>query len=306
MALLETGVASDVLDLLSRMNTRLATEGWTINKYDTTLPDTHELYFSRLIDGSTRYFQALADNVYGILYLSGATGFDGGQTFVNQPGKGINSETNFIPAPMKQYKFWGGPSYFYVSVQKQTAIYGHAGIGVLEKCGTWVGGEFAFGTYILLDPDGPNYRWDDPYVQSHAYPFDSMSTHSQSGSVRVDTGFGAAAWHMFSTYPALRAQGQARLNSLAERPRSRTGPNAFNGQTLLLKIYCHVRKQVPEPAWLYAGYPPDLRVLNIGGLNYEDQIVLGPDTWDTFPILQKNGAVAQPNSATYGMAYREN
>lgn len=300
MALLETGVASDVLDLVSRMNTRLATEGWTINKFDTTDPDVYELFFSRLIDGDTRYFQVRGNKTSDFLYTVGATGFDTGQTFDNQPGKGTQAVTNSIAAPIKQYKFWGAASYFYVSLQKQTGIYGHAGVGVLEKCGTWVGGEFAFGTLLSVS------RWDEPNYIGHAYPFDSISVATSSGSIRVDTGFGGSVWHPFSSDLPLKTIGQARTRCLMARLRERGGPNQFNGQTILLPAYCHVRKQVPEPAWLYAGYPPDLRFLNIGGLGSEDNIVLGADTWNTFPIAQKNGASQQPNSATYGIAYKEN
>lgn len=306
MALLETGVASDVHDLLSRINTRLTAEGWTINKYDIADPDIHDLYVSRLIDSSTRYFLFRATLSSSQLWTCGATGFDGGQTWDNQPGRGQHANTNFVAAPIKQYKFFGAASYFYISIQKQTAIYGHAGIGVLEKCGTWVGGEFCFGTYITLDPNGPNYRWDDPYYSTHAYPFDSMSGYSRPGSVRVDTGYGTSVWHTFNTSSTLKAIGQGRRNALMERMRVRNGPNEFNGQTILLPVYCYVRKQVPEAAWLYAGKPPDLRMLNITGLNYEDTLVLGPDNWNTFPILQKNGASRQPNSSFYGIGYKVN
>lgn len=305
MALLETGVASDVHDLLSRINTRLAAEGWTILKYDTTDTDVHELYISRLIDGSTRYFLFYASLSASQLRTAGATGFDGGQAWDNQPGIGTYAETNFVSSPIKQYKFFGGASYFYISIQKQTAIYGHAGIGVLTKCGTWVGGEFCFGTRILFSSSS-NKRWDEPDNIGHAYPLDSNSAYEYPGSVRADTGFGGSVWHAFNTASTLKAIGQARRYSLMHRLRQRSGPNQFNGQSILLPAYCYVRKQVPEPAWLYAGYAPDLRFINVNGLNYEDNLVLGPDTWNTFPILQKNGATGQPNSGNYGIGYRVN
>lgn len=306
MALLETGVSADATDLISRMNARLAAEGWTINKFDTTNPDLYELYFSRLIDGDTRYFQAYGDRLVDAVHISGATGFDTGQTFDNQPGKGVSAVTNFISAPIKQYKFWGAASYFYVSVQKQANIFGHFGAGMLVKCGTWIGGEFVFGTNIYLDANGPNYRWDDPHYALHAYPFDSTTGFLEAGSIRADTGFGGSTWHGFSQTLSLKAVGSARLDGLMTKLRARSGPNQFNGQTILLPAYCHVRKQVPQPAWLYAGYPPDLRFVNVGGVAPGEVLTLGPDSWEAIPVLQKNGAATQPNSGIYGMAYKVN
>lgn len=175
----QTGAATDLDDLFSKLDTFVAANGWTVDRvYNagspyTKMPSYHKLscYVQFRYDGSSPAAEGRSCGIYQ------STGFSGTQKSGNHPGDSGNGYyTAGTPADTSiqndrcirgigegpfTYHFFerddgsGDTFYVHVAVEISQANWRHFGFGLIDKFGDWDtggGGEYVYGQW--MDPNG--------------------------------------------------------------------------------------------------------------------------------------------------------
>lgn len=300
------GAVTGPAQMVDTIKTRLQTDGWTINFHDnTTTPGVSILIVQKTIDSVARYYSLYGTDSGGYIDLYMATGYVPGDAYNAQPQTTAYCRMGSLDdaSSFKGYYFFTGDNYSHWVVETLSNRFCHGGIGVVEKCGTYTGGEYVYGT-------GYNHNSsyiDNPTSNYHTYPLDSYANDRTGGNsiIRCAIDGFVPGWATMSNNSAysLRARGQTRNGALYDTARSRT-PNIFNGQSVLFPQDIFVRRI--SGLWAPCGTVSDMRVCNMTDINAAQQITLGSDDWILFPIIQKYVGVDLPSSGIYGLAYRKN
>ena len=283
----QTGSANDVYDLLSQLRSFIATLGWTENAWNGT--DTLQ------VSNGTSYWNLKAvDNVdansasisdfdaaHPGIVVKGSTGFDGGSAWDAQPNDpgtdtalGVFTETD-VPF----YWFFGDAGYVHVVARIRAERYTHLQLGDLVKIGTWTGGQYLAGTVIAAD-DG----------NADALSF-SGSFRDGSATIRADidgltnawqnTGGGGSTRFCRGAFEAAAQAGNL-MGHLAA-----AAPNDWNGRSPMWPLLMMLDRTGSADSYSIAGYPADMRYLNIRFIEPEETVVVGADEWLVFPHMIK-------------------
>lgn len=184
----QTGTAKTLNELLTKLAEFAQTQNWVIDKAANNEIYLHNNvgFWSCGLDGDSNLF---------LTYVN--TGFNKSKIVSDQPGtskKNAYQEVNTATSQLHNgnyvsYDFFGTSQYLHIVVQIEANKFRHFGFGILDKEGVYVGGQYAFGTYIT-DNYG-HYQNSD-----HAYGF-STGAEGKQAVLRADgiSGYKKTPWY---------------------------------------------------------------------------------------------------------------
>lgn len=323
----QTGTASSTADLLDKIRIFLAAQGWTIEawRFMISQPTYRWLAVSKagFFFNAYEWLQgasATYSNVPHNIYLNYATSYNSGLEVTAQaPDHGEALCTGITP-PYAAYHFFEGAGasgpYFHCALELGAGEFRHFGFGVLNKAGTYTGGEFVYGLAWNLHS---NYV-SAPTAIGHSLPFDDNGVLSAPiiGPATVVRCVEAAGGGRLYGYRDPGAGLRLKCGGIAARApggqSSQTpgapqyqlwanGPFTQIGLAPLMRAHCFADRG--SNLFSLIGEPPAFRHVDMTYLNPGDEIVLGADTWKVFPMVRKGTASAGtiPVSGNYGIAY---
>lgn len=311
----ETGTATDVSDLLTKLSTFLAGAGWTINK-DAVQGSGRWLSVQK---GSDLFLNFISDPAAGsspnpgpYIYLYGATSYNGGAAYTAQPNTSAQCSTNKMTGAFTSYHFFEGDDYIHIVVELGAGFFRHIHGGTCEKICTFTGGTYVQGTNIYTNGNQPS----SPGGRFTMNPWQNVnSSQGSRGSFYANID-GAAEWFTgksTGTTGTRLADGVAgnsstglETNGLDAELFKRT-PNATNGLTPLLPITIMPEKN--SGLWNILGRVKDVRNCSMLNMQPGDTITIGSDEWLCFPWHARTtttGDSTSEKSGYFGFAYRKN
>lgn len=320
----QTGTALHLDDLLLKLSTFAQANGWTENKVDVPSGNgssidlylskgaSYVIFHARLDTGNNSYHGVTQPIDHPNMYIYGATGYDGGAAFNLQPGTSLRVYVNWLLPSMTAYHFFTDPAktYLHVVVETTANEFRHFSFGVVEKTGTYDGGEYLNGHDWVQSANAI----DDPRSNNHFPPFFTQGIGSSSQNrFRYNIDGGQWRYSYFNTIGGsfYQSQGtssiaiwnQAILNHSYSRSAS---PNAFNNAIILWRMY---GGWVPRSSTFIipTGCYNDVRFVNIRNIPPSTTYTLGADDWKIFPLTEKKDPDTRdnlPNSGDYGFAYK--
>jgi hypothetical protein len=312
-----SGTATSQHDLLDKLRVFAVAAGWTQDAYsaDGTGYRLHlhkgSLYFAlrsaaaeQVLDAY--YFAPSYAEVTGIA-LTGATGYDGGEAWDDQPGAPVTNTSarswgvcvkGVSGAVPGYYFFTLGSNAICMVVEYESGKFQWLVFGELDDsaAGTYTGGAFFAGSRSAVmaanptytAPLGPfGYRGDSVQFSTIGVllDVDSVAEDWWPGSPNYDTGGTPAR-----TVRCHAPQGDYSLTDAVQyglcSPLVRATPNAFNALTPLFPIY--VTAERASSRFSFIGEIPNIRQCNISNYDAADEIALGGDTWKVFPRHSKS------------------
>lgn len=329
----ETGTASDAQDLLQKLETFLTVESpspWTVVQ-SVTAASPGGLYISDDNDLAVQLYLNGKDDGF---YVHRSEGYDSpvDPLPTNLPGAHQSIITrghqcDLLGTNYEAYHFYSnfdptaGPIYCHGVVEIQSGWYRHFGFGILDKFGTYDGGEYSYGHY---HDQGSNS--DQPYNVSHAWPFDGIGTSNvatgrfcvrfrpnangwggtvqsplQAWAITVQSNITDADGRLMTFLRGGVRQGYY-MNHFFEMVNS----SAYNGFKPLVPIPVFVYDQPPAPDEYYLiGYGPDIRMINMDGITPGQSLTIGADTWDCYPMGRKRDQLDNiEGTGVVGLAYK--
>lgn len=325
----ETSTATDLQDLLDKMLTFAAANGWTQDRFDTT---NGELALSRNnVFVSMRWVVAtpLTLSIHQALAFDGA-GTDGG-SHTDDSGNGLNSGVknngslegercvrNIGDGPFT-YHFFEDDVYLHCAVEISSGVWRHFGFGVLSKLGAWTGGEYAYGhlhnngsltsqvNICLLDGFGTTGLGGTPPLRYsptiHVEGLPGMGGSSKWGNVWAARTVSALP-NDTAGNAKVAVQGGYKAGPIARH----FGSPPVGATTGLLTLY---------PIWLFyvdlattpircypLGFQPDVRGCNIANFAPGQEVAISAETWIVFPDSQK-ATTGTNASFNRGIAYKK-
>lgn len=317
----ETGTATGVADLISKIATFAAANGWTIHSNGARTAGAGSGGTAVLLSRGAVFGAFLGNNGAGGTSDPGPwievyqfESFSAGST-ETQPNKSINLFNNWMAGPYVAYHFFTPPAgatnpYLHIVVEVQSGSYRHFGIGQIRRFGNFTNGVYNyvtawdFGTFI-----------NNSTASSHSGPFDGGGSNQSRSDTRIRVDFGGASpqWGVVgqsATAPNIRVDAQTRVGATGagintSLPYSICGPSGFTGRTPLTPIMLWAWRDTVSQLRHPIGYPEDIRVLRMDNFQPNDTITIGADTWRVFPFVRRNGTAGQQNSGLSGFAYRQ-
>jgi hypothetical protein len=297
----QTGSATTQLDFMTKLKDFAVAAGWTQDEFDSGN--------SRMaLHKSTVYVQMHWDGTNDI-GLWQSLNFTGGQVPGNHPndsgniasptgaitsGRRINTVTN---GPYISHHFFASGDYLYACLQISVGTWVNMGWGKLTKLGNWTGGEFAFASFYA--EGGGTFL---PGNLNHSQIFDALCNVADVAACMHVEGLpgqgGTGKWGVFTGAGAAPGNDDAAVLRVSLVGSMRDGPYATSLAYFKLSAMQGFVPLIPIPAFYHRrdttpdhfhplGFMPDIRQLNIGRFNPEQEIVIGPDTWIVFPMIQK-------------------
>ena len=317
----ETGTATSQADLITKLFTFLTgTPGWTQDQLDTTARQA-------AIHKGTVYVQfkwnSSPDHI-GIYHSLNYIGGNSPGNHTNDSGNGDISGVvdtdrmiNAIGAgPSPAYHFFADGSYFHAVLEYSSGIFRHFGAGIMNKVGTWTGGEYCYGHYWEpLDPA-------DPIDNRHSLGLDAGLTsgvqraatlhveglpdEGASSKWAVIWGATAGAGNDRAGNARVFVLGGLREGFLANAMAGQIA-NPNNGYVAMHPIHCYYRLVSGTPnKFRFLGSQPHVRALNMKFINVGEEFSVGGETWKVFPWVRKNDlAGGVEGSGNLGLAYRK-
>jgi hypothetical protein len=313
----ETGTATGVNDLLTKLATFLTSAGWTINRNAAegsgrwlSVQKGSDLFVNLVSDPATTG----TTDPGPWIHMRGATGYNGSLAWTAQPGGQPNSSTsNKMTGAFTAYWFFEGDDYCHVVVEIEAGRFRHMQFGTLSKACTFTGGTYVMGTQLFYSTITPS----NPDSMSNVFPWASNSSSSVARNfIRADAGDGVQ-WHSSYQSDTYRHCGMWReVNSSTGSEPYRVGfirrmlevtPSAINGLPVLLAPRALVRKV--NGLFANLGVPKDLRLVAMDNHQPGNIMTIGSDEWYLFPWTIRSTTTADvttDKSGYYGFAYRKN
>ena len=326
----QTGTATDSADLLDKLRAFLLANGWTIEawRFRIAQPSWRWLavsksgfFFNFAVDLSAVSTRFPTNNH---IRLKWATSYASGSDFQSQPGGSGNGAggdvlCGDIVGPYTAYHFFDGVGasgpYAYAAVELGAGEFRHFGVGVLDKVGTYSGGEFSFGTVWSAE----GIAISDWTNQAHQIAFDSSSSagsitqlatatsvrcvESQAGgevvgyaSAPVGRNLRCGGWQFHEGTAASTSRGGVGHEFY------RAGPTLTVGLAPLIRVQCFAERGSGLHSMI--GEPPAFRHIRMDALNPGDEITLGTEVWKCFPYVRKGTTPLIRSSNNVGIAYR--
>lgn len=332
----ETGTASDIQDLLTKLETFISqSPGFVI---DSGMAAASPFYFAVHRDDLYVQFTGDVADVGGEtiqVYMS--TGYDGSGPGA-EPGSNIAFNTsasggnriNNIDGPYESYYFYanfddsaGKPVYCHVVLEYAAGLFRHFGFGSIRKFGTWEGGEYAYGHYWAQGTSNIDNAGD----RTHHVLFDGGLANEGGATDRIHMRFiddnkmyvqsPNRKWAVPSStlgFPGLDGDG-VQKNTLYMGYRAgwwgehfyQIPQSVFNGFKPLLPIATFIRDPQTTPDNVrFLGFTEDVRMVNMDGLIPKQTLDIAGDTWRVFPLTRKQALNNDTEeSDNLGIAYRE-
>lgn len=334
----ETGVSTSPSNLLSSLETRLNTDGWTIvrNNGQAESGSSNQLSVSDpgIAEGNQYNIVAFDSPAATARWeLQPSTGDSGaGANFYAHTGSPDNSgnlgtyvvfgngpssttDQGFSGSSVAYFFFSGttpsGARYCHIVLEGTAGVYWHCFFGTVEKSGTYTGGQYASATITRESAVGLIWPFQfnpAPQQGQQWFRFDNFASSGSPGW-RALNGF--VSNQGLSTPLALLYQGG--LNDIAQRT-----PFA----PILVPFWETNNPIQSSSRWVLAGHLPDAMQVSMDGRDAGEVITLGTDDWHLFPAHRKtvdgvsttssaysNTSVAGPapnnDSNLQGYAYRE-
>lgn len=305
----ETGTATGVADLISKLNTFLTAQGFTFSSTWTNSTNT----LGSITKGGNYWIYQYATSGATTLVLTTATGSTGTGLITAQPGvPSLQCWVNNIGGPYVAYHFFTDGSRVNVAIEKVAGVFSHINFGSAQKLGSWSGGSYVTGLYT--EESSATARGDllnglnsVPFSGKMDSNTPTTNARGRRGHIRVPTaGAGVALLGQVpgtGTYSAYYIATGLQWEYQSEVLDA--SPNTFNNRAILAPVNIgHITANTvgTNPLYLIA-VVPNVALVRIDNLSPGD-LVNGD--WLVFPISQKNGpATTYVNSGTYGIAYRK-
>jgi len=336
----QAGTASNQTDLMNKLQTFAAANGFTVDNYD----------------GTNRFLSISrpADNLYMTFYWDGtnnlavyqALGYAGGSaqtpwTQVNDSGNGnpIISQiysgrnvNNIGAGPYTSHYFFAydDPYALHIVLEFSPGLYRHFGFGSMQKVGTWTGGAFAYGHHWNPQNNGvilgstfstPHSMMLDgvhvPTASTYGYSVRTAATLHCEGLPDQPTG---GKWGVCvgptanNIYDDTAAVGRIRIigGCRASNALSQFGhllPDKSNGFIPIIpfEVFYHEGYSgTPPNSWYYLGRMANVGHIHLHGIDPAEELTVGSATWVAFPGVRKSKTV-NTNQETWnmGIIYRK-
>lgn len=304
----QQGTATSQQDFLDKLFTFLVANGWTQDDWDTGNQEA-------AIHISTVYVSFRWDAVAstGGISIHQALGYTPGNTPGNHPNDSNNGQKTGATITTQRrldrigngpftnhYFFTDGSSYAHAVLEYAPGLFRHMSFGILEKVGTWTGGEYACG-----------HVWgagatvaDNPKATTHHVPFDAANTtvfnigctvHAESFPNEPDPDTKWLVLWAGTTSVGNDSDGNPRMRGIGgvrdgflQNALGRIRANPNNGYVPMIPIQVFYRESVTSPQdWRLIGYAPNMRVINIGNMEPGEEFTVGSDDWKVFPWVRK-------------------
>lgn len=321
----ETGSASSIQDLADKLVTFAVANGWTEDEHidaaagQATLHQD-DCYISLRWDNTDETDLAL----YQSLGWTGSSephemDDDSGNGDVSVPinsGRRVNFES---VGPYTNYWFYASEAtafYLHVVVEVDSGRYRHFGFGLLDKIGTWAGGEYCYGHFLSQNAGAI----DLPSSGSHSFGLDTLaSSTADCATLHIEDFEGQTVDEKWAVLGQMSSGGVDRAGEdrLACMGGSRGGwwgyalgwmpmvrLNAYKPFTPIPVFYRDV--SASPDTWILLGHQSDVMIVNMRHFNPGDEITVGGDTWVVFPWVRKQYLeVDTEESWNAGIAYRK-
>lgn len=319
----QTGTSTGPNDLIDKLRVFLSAEGWTVNDFS-VVGSGYRLHVQKTAgDGTEMYFNfrsAIAeygstitgDNssvVYDVthhygevtgLLINGSTGYDAGESWDEQPGYPLSQDdatpdTNSCASCMTAMSTSAIPAYYFftvddtvnIVVETTSGIYQFMSFGLLEKQGTYTGGQFFSASY------GSEYTYYEYYGNEASCPhyFACLVSGSFNGAVYLnvdsvaDFRIAAGTYYPEIKFPCVVGQ---RGNSNSSQIGLSAffwekSPNFYNNIASMCPIYTMGKRS--DDNYSLLGWPSGVRFLNVTNYSAGQEITYGSETWKVFPEI---------------------
>lgn len=316
----ETGTASGVVDLITKLEAFMAGNGWTTDSFATE--GLGKRYHAH--KGSV-FFNARAYNVEtpnALISGSGATlvsalAFNlstagtGGANWFDKTGSPTNNSVfmtagfNGLTGAISSYHFFAQNSGagITVVVEYVAGYYQILAFGTLAKYGTYTGGQYMTGSLNGISDVIATFNGNIPGVG-----FISKAQGQASPalvSVSVDS---EAGWHWADTFTSNRDGARRYVRDNVERYINSLPlqPNSLNSLAVLSPVVVSVDRGIVHGGGdriSPIGEIPGTFLLRISQLTPAQQITLGSTDYRVFPFWHKNASSDAPSSTAFHSSY---
>lgn len=321
----ETGSATTQADLLSKLNTFATSNGWTSDALVTgSTPCQLALH------KGTVYVQFQGDKVVttgSIAMYQSLSGFPYGANSGDDSGNGTAGSgpyttgrrvTHIGNGPFTKYAFYQDGDYIHVALEYSAGLFRHFGFGILDKVGSYTGGEYCYGHHWDVTLTGLNNVSHSALLEARCTDQSVVATVHLEG---LPTGFQTVEkWGVIGDFASntgssvgTARNGTARLPCIGGyRDGSlftalsyiRANPNAGFVPLVPLQVW-RTRRAVTPQQWLFLGQLLDVRSVNGFYMNAWDTFTLGGDTWECTPLVKKADTAAAGESGHLFVAYKQ-
>lgn len=316
----ETGTATSMSDLLTKINTFAVANGWTSDQLNTGAGQVaihkSNIYVSFRWNTTT-------PNTLGIYQALGYTGGNQPGQHPNDSGNGAVSTTDATLAGERSVVLGNGafPSYFifadtnylHIVVETTTDIYRHFGFGLLEKIGDWTGGEYCYGQTHLSSGNALSTSSTALLDALHV----GASNRERSSTIHLEAlpGMaGASKWGEISGNSVAPSNDPAGNARVLVRGGFRGGPvgrqfgfysgGNTSGLIPMYPIGIYYRNLANSNCY-WLGYQPAVRGINVRSFTPKQEITIGADTWTVFPVSERTLSATANRTYFQGIAYKK-
>lgn len=321
----ETGQATNIADLFSKLTTFAVAAGWT---NDHSASD--RLFLTRSGVSVAFRWSTTSPTCAGVYHHTAfiSSGTDPGN-HTNDSGQGAISGTNatlltgrHVALVNSTMTYWffesdvSGVNYLHAVVEIAALQYVHFGFGDLVKHGTWTGGQYSYGQRVsgaqaisgAIDSDA-SYLLDGLGTGATSLPFLGV-VHAESLPNQTASGKWGVCWSGGLSAGNDRG-GTAReffVGGYRAGPTqylfNRFGGSDVSGITPLTSIEVWYRNR-SLARWHPLGVMPDCRSFNIEFWSGGQEVTIGGDTWIVFPASQKSESAATNQTLNLAVAYKK-
>lgn len=291
----QTGTATGIADLLDKLGTFSAANGWTQHRRD-----ANSLSISK---GAV--FQNYFDNTSEI-WMKGATGFSSAAAWDAQPGADTNTQkSRHMPGSFAAYHFFAANDYLHVVVEVDPGLYRHLNAGEIAKSSAYTGGqysacvsmaatgEFRSGLFGNILSGSFSEYVETPALKLNFDGFDAWRHFTGDALSSGSPPYVRSSDHMGGAAPV---QYQWFIDWY-----NKCTPNTLNGLSVFAPIYLFVDRASSMMSPL--GYVRDLRTLNISAFDPGQTVTIGADQWLIFPASAKGSGTY--GTGNFGYAYKK-
>jgi len=310
-----TGEALDGPDLLNKVSSAVLAQGsWTVNYFG---PDPSNVANTTLnISGGGKFFNFMAVPSLEQIWLSISTAYSSGADWGTHPDDskiaGINTTVSDVRSSgIPSYWTYITSDYVHVIHEVESKVYSHFGCGVLEKFGSYVGGEYVYGHYLSSGWRSNVFREDNNLMFTSIW---GTRYNGISGAVRADFDGMSPNYLMIGGHYAANYSARGTMCYTYVHPNYINGlyvglwddgPSADSGREHMFPIIVYAQKKVNPDDPVYYNYPigqvKGMLNIDIENLAPEDVVY---DDWKVFPLIAKNGVGW--SSQNFAVAYNEN
>lgn len=339
----QTGSATSMIDLLTKLSVFAVANGWTEDELDNGAGVAGE---GRFALSKNNIFVSFKWNATTPLHLSvhQATAYSGANhpgEHTNDSGNGYNdasgrySNTNLLTercvsdlgdGPFPSYYFFendASPAYLHVVVEKSSQTFRHFGMGEMEKFNDWTGGEYAYGHYHLETTGVNNIQGNNgnSCLLDGFFQTTGSGTAKRAATIRAE-GFphqgGSEKWLQCGGYTTFTSEANWRdtagnIKRVANGG-FRAGPLAYSigqfssnvttGHIPLYALGLFLRDFTNSFVY-FLGTVPDIRGVHLLELAAKQEVTIGSDTWVMFPTARRTNTDVENRTNFQGIAYKK-